>query len=158
MTAHPAAVDVRAVEIADFYKFDLPHIELASSETTPEAHEAVFGEAAAPDVPAALGWLIVGVFGLILLAYGLFFATTADVTFNLGVCGVYLAVYLGVPAVLLRMERPTKRIDLFDFLACGLDTWTGHVGGATALVQILFLPFAIALAATGVGLVYRLVG
>jgi hypothetical protein len=87
--------------------------------------------------------------------YWLFFGATADTAFNIGVGAVYLAVYLGVPAVFLRIERG-RRTDLASFLEKGLHTSSGHVAGKTAIMQILMLPFALAIAIAGMGVICRL--
>jgi hypothetical protein len=117
------------------------------------------GEAAAEDLPAAVGWMIVVSYAAILVAFAWAFFGAADVQFNLGVCAVYLAMYLGVPWIFLKAEPHRGKVvrpDLADFLERGLSTWTGHVSGASALAQILTIPVALTLAALGIGLIIRL--
>lgn len=115
------------------------------------------GEAAAADLPKAVGWMIVASYASILVAFGWAFLGAGDVLFNLGVCAAYLAMYLGVPWVFLKVEpEGAKRPDLADFLARGLSTWTGHVTGREALAQILTIPVAVAFAALGIGIIVRL--
>ena len=115
------------------------------------------GEAAAADLPKAVGWMIVASYASILVAFGAVFLGQGDVLFNLGVCAANLAMYLGVPWVFLKVEpKGAKRPDLADFLERGLSTWTGHVGGASALAQILTIPVAVAIAALGIGIIVRL--
>ncbi|MBO9545494.1 hypothetical protein [Caulobacter sp.] len=120
-----------------------------------------FGEAAA-DLPKAVGWMIVASYASILVAFGVVFLGQGDVLFNLGVCAAYLAMYLGVPWVFLKVEpkgglkSEEGRPDLADFLERGLSTWTGHVSGASALAQILTIPVAVAVAALGIGIIVRL--
>lgn len=118
-----------------------------------------FGEHAARDVPAAVGWMIVAAYASILVAFGWAFFGAADVMFNIGVCAVYLAVYLGVPWIFLKGEPNTgkvRRPDFADFLEQGLSTWTGHVSGGAALAQMLTIPVAVAFAALGIGIIIRL--
>lgn len=101
--------------------------------------------------------MIVGAYGAILGAFALAFLGDAEVGLVLGVCAVYLAVYLGVPAVILRMEPKVEtRPDLADFLRDGLSTWTGRVSAGSALAQILTVPIALAVAAAGLGVIVRL--
>lgn len=117
------------------------------------------GETAAEDLPKAVGWMIVGSYGAILAAFAWAFLGAGDVLFNLGVCAVYLAMYLGVPWVFLKAEphRPGfRRPDLADFMERGLSTWTGHVTGGAALAQILTIPVALTFAALGIGVIVRL--
>ncbi|WP_454759476.1 hypothetical protein [Caulobacter segnis] len=119
---------------------------------------AKMGEAAAADLPKAVGWMIVASYASILVAFGWAFLGAGDVLFNLGVCAAYLAMYLGVPWVFLKVEPTTgqPRPDLADFLERGLSTWTGHVTGREALAQILTIPVAVAFAALGIGIIVRL--
>jgi len=119
---------------------------------------AKMGEAAAADLPKAVGWMIVAAYASILVAFGWAFLGAGDVLFNLGVCAVYLAMYLGVPWVFLKVEPRSgvRRPDLADFMERGLSTWTGHVTGREALAQILTIPVAVALAALGIGIIVRL--
>lgn len=115
------------------------------------------GEAAAADLPKAVGWMIVASYAAILVAFGAVFLGQGDVLFNLGVCAAYLAMYLGVPWVFLKVEpKGAEHPDLADFLERGLSTWTGHVSGASALAQILTIPVAVAIAALGIGIIVRL--
>jgi len=118
-----------------------------------------FGEAAAADLPATVGWLIVASYVAILGAFAWAFFGAADVMFNIGVCAVYLAMYLGVPWVFLKAEpqlAKIKRPDFADFLERGLSTWTGHVSGGAALAQMLTIPVALTFAALGIGIIIRL--
>lgn len=115
------------------------------------------GEHAARDLPAAVGWMIFAAYAAILVAFAWAFFGSADVEFNIGVCAVYLAMYLGVPWVFLKSDiSPVKRPDLADFLEQGLSTWTGHVSGRAAIAQMLTIPVAVAFAALGIGVIIRL--
>jgi len=116
------------------------------------------GEAAVADLPKAVGGLIVASYAAIIVAFGWAFFGQGDVLFNLGVCAVYLAMYLGVPWVFLKVEPKSgqPRPDFADFLERGLATWTGHVTGREALAQILTIPVAVAFAALGIGIIIRM--
>ncbi|AYV47143.1 hypothetical protein CFHF_01305 [Caulobacter flavus] len=132
-----------------------PAVEPVEVEPVVRAPQAP--EPSTPDLPKAVGWMIVGAYAAILGAFGLAFFGDADVGLVLGVCAVYLAVYLGVPAVILRMEpKAETRPDLADFLRDGLSTWTGRVSAGSALAQILTVPVALAVAAAGLGIIVRL--
>jgi hypothetical protein len=114
-------------------------------------------ENSVPDLPVGVGMLVVAAYGAILGAFLLAFAGDAEVGLVIGVCAVYLAVYLGVPAVMLRMEPKAKgRPDMGDFFDKGLQTWTGHVTAKEALAQMLTIPAALTIAAVGIGLIMRL--
>jgi Flp pilus assembly protein TadB len=130
----------------------------AEAPTDPE-RSTRFGEHAARDLPATVGWMIVASYASILAAFGWAFFGAADVMFNIGVCAVYLAVYLGVPWIFLKGEPDTSKVrqpDFAEFLEQGLSTWTGHVSGGAALAQMLTIPVAVAFAALGLGVIIRL--
>jgi hypothetical protein len=104
-----------------------------------------------------VGLLLVAAYGAILGAFLLAFAGDAEVGLVIGVCAVYLAVYLGVPAVMLRIEPKAKsRPGMSDFFEKGLQTWTGHVSAKEALAQMLTIPAALTIAAVGIGVIMRL--
>ena len=114
---------------------------------------AVMGEAAAPDVPAAVGWMILGVYTLIMAVFLILFARDTEAGLMVAVSGVYFTVYLGVPAAFFRAEARGGDIDLKRFLRDGLNTWTGHVEGLEAIVQILLIPIALTIALTAIGII-----
>lgn len=114
---------------------------------------AVMGEAAMPDVPAAVGWMIIGAYALIMSSFLLLFARDLEAGLMVAISGVYFTVYLGVPAVFFGTEGRSGDIDLRHFLKDGLNTWTGHVGGHEAIVQILLIPAALLVAITSIGII-----
>ena len=69
------------------------------------------------------------------------------------VSDLYFTVYLGLPAVFFRTEARSGDVDLKRFLRDGLQTWTGHVGGFEAIVQILLIPVALTIAITAIGVI-----
>jgi len=113
----------------------------------------MMGEAAAPDVPTAVGWMLLGSYALIMAAFLVLFARDIEAGLMVAISGVYFSVYLGVPAVFFRTEARSGVIDLKRFLRDGLDTWTGHVGGYEAIVQILLIPVALIIAVTAIGII-----
>ncbi len=117
----------------------------------------LMGEAAASDVPAGVGVAIVAAYGLMMVGFLTFFAGSADNLLALAVDAVYLAMYLGVPALMFMVEGRSRRVTWFQFLNKGLTTWTGHVEGREAVAQILTIPLTIAGGVFGVGLIAHLV-
>src|SRR5947209_705669 len=75
-------------------------------------HAAIMGEAAAPDVPGAVGIMILGVYALIMAAFLLLFARDTEVGLMVAISGVYFTVYLAVPAMFFRTESRSGDIDL----------------------------------------------
>jgi hypothetical protein len=140
---------------------DLPS-RILDGGTACERKDAVpstLPELACPDLPPLLGVLIAASYVAILGAFLLVFSESADVVFIIGVCGVYLAAYLSVPAIMFRIEgrgRSQKHPDFAAFLERGLITWTGHVSGSGAILQILLIPAAVTGAVLGIGLIIGL--
>lgn len=126
-----------------------------------EPRQPQLGEPSCDDVPAAVGLLIAAAYIGILIAFGLVFSGSSDVLFMLGVCAVYLAVYLGVPTLFLKMEqrgRAGSTRGWGDFLRSGLATATGRTEAGAALAQILTIPVSLVAAVFGIGLMMKLAG
>ncbi|QUD89391.1 hypothetical protein [Phenylobacterium montanum] len=134
-----------------------PAIPVAESlQPANDARAPVMSEAAAPDLPVTVGVLIAGSYAALLGAFALAFATTAGAAFMIAICAVYLVMYVGAPAVLLRMEpKAGPRPDFADFLERGLVTWTGRVSAGAALAQMLTVPLAVAFGVAGIGVIIR---
>jgi hypothetical protein len=110
------------------------------------------GEAAVPDLPVAAGKALIGVYGGVMGAFVLTMATGGEASFAIAVGAFYLAIFLGVPALFLRIEPGAqKRPGLKDFLEQGMDTATGPISGAGALVQMLIVPVLLTVAILAIG-------
>lgn len=108
---------------------------------------------AAPDVPPAVGRVIVGVYAALVGILFLTMARGAEATFMIAVSGLYVAIFLAVPRLFFAVEAdPSRRPDLAAFLARGIDTWTGHLSGGAALVQILLVPVLLTACLLAIGL------
>jgi hypothetical protein len=113
--------------------------------------------AAAPDMPKAAGILMILAYAMLM---GAFVVTIhgARADFAITIAVFYVAMFFGVPAVFLGMERDrTRRPDLIQFLDRGIDTATGHISGAGALVQMLLVPVLLAFGVLAMGITYLLV-
>lgn len=104
---------------------------------------SIRAEAGAPDIPAAVGKMILWSYALMMASLLLFFGTSVEAAMMAIICALYTAIYLGVPAALLVVERRSGGRTLDDFLARGLTTATGPIACAEALAQILLIPAAI---------------
>jgi len=113
-------------------------------------------ERLAPDLPPAVGFCLVAAFAWTIGAYLITFWSDLRALEMVVVDIVYVAVYLGVPWIILMIEPRTGRNPtMATFLDRGLQTWTGHLKGWEALVQILLIPVALAVATTAMCLVAR---
>jgi len=109
---------------------------------------------AVPDMPVALGHLMVGVYaGLI----GIFLATMArsgEAAFMIVISGLYVAMFLGVPRIFFAVEKDgSRRPGLTRFMKLGIDTHTGHMSGGSAIAQMFAVPLLLAGAVLAMGLI-----
>jgi hypothetical protein len=96
-------------------------------------------------VRAAVAWT--------LLASWMAFARDEDAAFNLGIVVVLAIVFFALPILvhLVAARRARRRPEAGDFLSSRVDTATGSLSGASAWLQVLLIPAALALAATLIG-------
>lgn len=107
---------------------------------------------AAPDVPAAVGKMLVAAYAAIIGAFLLTMAGSKEATFMIVISGLYIVVYCSVPWLMMRTEgqgdgRPT----LQEFMTQGMVTWTGPTSGRDALVQMLLVPVMLCLCVLAMG-------
>ena len=97
--------------------------------------------AAAPDVPAAVGILLFAIYLALIGALAIATSGPGESGFMLAIAGLFVVVFFTVPRLILGQE-PTHglRITMDQFLATGLDTYTGHCSGRAALVQMFVVP------------------
>lgn len=120
----------------------LDEIEAIASRATP----------AVPDLPKAAGTAMLGAYGGLMGAFVLTLASGGEATFMIAISIFYVAMYLGVPILFLRTERPGgRRPTLTQFLESGMETATGHISGVGALTQMLIVPLLLTLAVLAIG-------
>lgn len=112
---------------------------------SPDLHPGVYAVALG-------GW--VWLFG----AFWLVFGGEAEGAFMLGVDTVFLATFFGVPYILKRtadrfLDRHGHDGSFGDFLSRDVETLTGRLGGWSALIQVIVVPFALALGMTAIGFI-----
>jgi hypothetical protein len=107
----------------------------------PAAAPAFVPTPAAPDVPAAVGKLIVGAYAALLGAFALATVGSAYSAFMITIGALFLVPYFTIPWLFFRQEPGRRaRPGLERFMREGLETFTGHSTGAGALVQMLVVP------------------
>lgn len=116
------------------------------ARSTPDpviVHEpAIFRAAeAAPDVPATVGILLFAVYLALIGALAVATAGPGESGFMLTIAGLFVVAFFAVPRLILAQE-PTHglRVTMDQFLAKGLDTYTGHCSGRAALAQMFVVP------------------
>ncbi|HEX8533814.1 MAG TPA: hypothetical protein VF662_06570 [Allosphingosinicella sp.] len=130
-------VDVAAVWPTSATMAPLP---LLDSEEVSEG--AVFSPtAAAPDVPAAVGKLIVCSYVGLLGAFALATVASSYSIYMMTISALFLVAYFTVPWLFFRQEPGQEARPSFDrFMQNGMETLTGHSTGGAALVQMMIVP------------------
>jgi len=109
---------------------------------------------AVPDMPVAVGRIIVGIYAALIAIFALTMARSGEAAFMIAISGLYVAIFLGVPRLFFAVEKDrSKRPDLAAFLERGIDTWTGHMSGASALAQIFLVPVLLTATILVIGLI-----
>jgi hypothetical protein len=134
----------------------------AAVAPAPAANDA---EAAAPfvptpamaDVPSAVGGLVAGIYGALILVFFALFANSPLATFSIVVCAFFVAIFFAVPRIFLAVEADrTRKPTLGRFLHTGLATLTGGTGGADALLQMLIVPVLVTLGLAAIGVIGKI--
>jgi hypothetical protein len=130
-------------------------IDMADFQTELPQLEAPFRSAAAvPDIPAAVGKMLVAAYVTLLATFAVTIAHSRDALFAIAICAIFLTMYLSVPRIFLAVEPKQGVRPSFDvFLTKGLETYTGHCSGKEALVQMLIVPVLLTFCALAMGIV-----
>lgn len=122
--------------------------EAASFQPTP----------AAPDIPAAVGGMIIGSYVALISAFAVGMAGSAQSIYALSVVGLFLVAFFAVPRIFFAIEPQQARRSTFDqFMKNGLETHTGHSSGKEALVLMLIVPVFLTFGALAMGIAAALI-
>lgn len=111
-------------------------------------------EAAVPDVPPAVGLMMVGVYVSIVALFALTIANAGQGPFMIAIDAMFLLAFFAVPAIFLKQERDlARRPTMSRFLSQGMQTYTGHVSGGGALAQMFIVPVLLAFAVLAIGII-----
>lgn len=111
-------------------------------------------EAAVPDVPPAVGAMMIAVYVTIVGLFALTIASAGQGPFMIAIDAMFLLAFFVVPATLLKHERdPARRPSMSRFMSQGMQTYTGHVTGGGALAQMFVVPLLLAFAVLAIGLI-----
>ena len=144
---------MRQQELRNGAAFDVVEAPIAA-----EASEArPLPAAAVPDMPKAAGLFVVAAYAALIGAFALTIHG-ARAEFAILIGAFYLTMFFAIPAVFIGVEQDgARRPDLSEFFDRGIDTATGRISGAEALVQMLIVPVLLALAVFAIGVTYLLV-
>ncbi len=114
--------------------------EIANGRNEPVSHDLHPGVY----VAALAGWA--WLFG----AFWLTFGGHAEGAFVLAVDTVFLGVFFGIPFAMKHtadhfLNRKTDWSGWADFLHMDVETFTGRISGWSALIQVVVVPFSVAL-------------
>ncbi len=108
---------------------------------------------AVPDMPVAVGRANVCLYAALIIIFFLTMGYGGEARFMIAISGLYVAMFVGVPRIFLAVEEDgSERPDLRRFLDRGIDTFTGHMSGRSALAQIFIVPALLASAILAMGL------
>ena len=112
------------------------------------------GASAVPDMPAAAGILIVGVYAALMGAFAVTLGHDGHAGFVIVIAAFFVAMFFAIPFVFLRTEKDgSRRPSLTVFLESGIDTATGRISGGGALVQMLIVPLLLVFAILAIGII-----
>ena len=96
---------------------------------------------AAPDLPAAVGWMIVLSYVALIAAFATATVASAHSVYMITISALFVVAFFTVPWLFFRQELGVCERPAFDrFMREGMDTLTGHSTGRAALVQMLIVP------------------
>ena len=110
--------------------------------------------AAAPDVAAGVGGLIVGAYASLILVFFTLFAGSLSALFAITVCAGFVAIFFSIPRIFFALEPDdSRRPTLSAFMYRGLATLTGHSSGRDALLQMLIVPVLLTFGLLAMGII-----
>ena len=119
--------------------------------------EQVGPATAAPDVPAAVGGLVMGSYMALLAVFFAFFAGSPVALFSITICALFVAVFFAVPRIFFAIEAdPSRRPSFSHFWHDGIHTLTGRTSGKDALIQMLIVPVFLAFGLLTMGIVGKI--
>ena len=124
----------------------------AGSEYRP-SHGSIPGD----ELPAAVYRTVVFAFVWMMLAAWLAFGSARGTDLDLAIATVLCTVFLGIPILLHRTARnrlQRTNQNSKQFLESRVDIATGTMSGTEAWLEVILIPFALALAATLIGGVF----
>lgn len=147
----------RVLDKASYDKVEAPHLWVAGAQVAPlpvgEIEAAHMPTPAAPEVPAAVGAIIVAAYAALIAAFAVATVGSAESLFAVTISALFLVAFFTVPRIFLAVEPKARERSSFDrFMSDGIHTLTGHNSGAAALVQMLIVPVLLTFAALAMGI------
>jgi hypothetical protein len=147
-----------------FDTVDIAAVWPASAQVAPlplpdvDAAEPALATGAVPDLPAAVGTLIVGSYAVLIAAFALATVSSRESIFMIVIAAFFAVMFFGVPRLFLAIEPKTGPArSLARFMDEGMETLTGHSSGKAALVQMLIVPVFLTGAVIAMGIAAALI-
>jgi hypothetical protein len=125
-----------------------------SSSDSREPPRSGYGSVPGAELPSFVYVSVLVAFAWVMLASWLAFARAGYAPLAIGVAIVLGIVFFALPVIVHHVavvhSRP-KREPVHEFLSAPVETETGRLSGASAWLQVLIIPLALALAATLIG-------
>jgi hypothetical protein len=112
---------------------------------------------AAPDVPTAVGGMIVASYAALLTVFFAFFAGSPLAFFSITIGALFVGMYFAVPRIFFAVEAdPSRRPSFLDFWYVGIETLTGRTSGKDALIQMLIVPVFLSFGLLTMGIIVKI--
>jgi hypothetical protein len=137
-----------------------PVVETTVPRTTASPAPLPFrSAAAATDVPTEVGALLFTSYLALIGALALATAGPGESKFALVIAALFVVAFFTVPRLFLAQEPVDgARATMDQFLARGMETFTGHCSGQAALVQMFVVPVLLTLGVLSIATVIAFVG
>lgn len=144
---------MRHEQLKDTDSFDVVASAAIAGEHVLERHVSR-PERAVPDVPAAIGTMMIAIYVLLIGMFALTIANAGMGLFVISIDAAFLAAFFTIPYVFLKQEKDSsRRPSLGRFMDRGMQTYTGHVTGGGALAQMFVVPVLLAFAVLAIGII-----
>jgi hypothetical protein len=126
----------------------------APSELLPCPTAPYLAAPSAPDVPGAVGGLIAASYVTLIGTLAIATTGSSPSIFAIVIAAFFVGMFFAVPRIFFAVEpKSGRRPRLGQFIREGMDTATGHSGGAAALVQMLVVPICLTLGVVVMGVI-----
>ena len=113
---------------------------------------------AAPDVPAAAGFMIAGTYVALIAALAMATAGSGKSLMAIVIAFFFVFTFFSVPAIFFGVEGAEHgRRSFSKFMEDGMETLTGHNSGRAALVQMLLVPVLLTFGVICMGIAAALI-
>ena len=136
----------RALDKGSYDKVDAPLIATGQEHVQAPTPSA-------PDIPAAVGGMIVAAYAGLVAAFAIATVGSAQSIYAVTIAALFVVAFFTVPRIFLAVEPKERKRSSFDrFMLDGIQTLTGHNSGSAALVQMLIVPVSLTFAALAMGI------